>query len=193
MALLSATGPARAALLAVFLALQLPLAVSGAGPSEPSGRGAAPELPSASAVGKGPRAVLDTARGVLIIELFPQVAPKTVARFTELVKKGFYDGLTFYRVLPKFLVQTGDPLADGTGGSGQIIPAEFNEKKHVAGTVGMASKQDPDSADSQFYITLEPQPLLDGKYTVFGQVIEGLEILPKIQPRDTVRKLIFKP
>jgi peptidylprolyl isomerase/peptidyl-prolyl cis-trans isomerase B (cyclophilin B) len=183
---------AGAAILAVFLTVQFPFAVSGAGPSEPSARGAAPES-SVSIVGKGPRAVLDTTRGVLVIELFPDVAPKTVARFTELVKKGFYDGLPFYRVLPKFLVQTGDPLADGTGGSGQIIPAEFNDKRHVAGTVGMARKQDPDSADSQFYITLEPQPLLDGKYTVFGQVIEGLEILPKIQERDTVRKLTLKP
>jgi cyclophilin family peptidyl-prolyl cis-trans isomerase len=191
--MLPATGLAWAALLAVFLAVQLPLAPFGAGPSEPNARGAAPEPSPALAAGKGPRAVLDSTRGILVIELFPDVAPKTVGRFTELVKKGFYDGLPFYRVLPKFLVQTGDPLADGTGGSGQVIPAEFNEKKHVAGTVGMARKQDPDSADSQFYIALEPQPLLDGKYTVFGQVIEGLEILPKIQPRDTVRKLTFKP
>ena len=191
MSLTSRTGPARTFLFAVFLALQLPLAVGGASPSESPPRGAASEPTTAS--GKGPRAVVDTNRGIFIIELFPDVAPKTVARFMELVKKGFYDGLTFYRVLPKFLVQTGDPLADGTGGSGRSIPAEFNEKKHVAGTVGMARKQDPDSADSQFYITLEPQPLLDGKYTVFGQVVEGVEFLSKIQERDTVRKLTVKP
>jgi cyclophilin family peptidyl-prolyl cis-trans isomerase len=179
--------------LAVFLWLHVPLTATGAALAESSVRGATPGLPSGLAGGKGPRAVLDTTRGVLVLELFPDVAPKTVARFAALVKKGFYDGLPFYRVLPKFLVQTGDPQADGTGGSGQHIPAEFNDKRHVVGTVGMARRQDPDSADSQFYITLEPQPLLDGKYTVFGQVIEGLEILPKIQERDTVRKLTFKP
>ena len=132
--------------------------------------------------------MLETSRGNIVFDLFPDIAPKTVARFSELVKKGFYNGLVFYRVLPKFIVQTGDPSADGTGGSGQSLPAEFNERKHIAGTVGMARRHDPDSADSQFYICLEPQPFLDGKYTVFGQVIEGLELLSKIQERDPVLK-----
>jgi len=129
----------------------------------------------------------------MTLELFPESAPKTVARFSELVKKGFYNGLAFYRVLPKFLVQTGDPSGNGTGGSGQTLPAEFNERKHIAGTVGLARRHDPDSAESQFYICLEPQPFLDGKYTVFGQVIEGLELLSKIQERDSVLKLSLKP
>ena len=128
-----------------------------------------------------------------MFDLFPESAPKTVARFSELVKKGFYNRLTFYRVVPKYIVQTGDPLEDGTGGSGQSLPAEFNERKHIAGTVGMARRHDPDSADSQFYICLEPQPFLDGKYTVFGQVVEGLELLSKIQERDPVVKLTLKP
>jgi peptidylprolyl isomerase/peptidyl-prolyl cis-trans isomerase B (cyclophilin B) len=141
----------------------------------------------------GKRIVLETDRGSLTIELFPDVAPKTAARFTELVKKGFYESLPFYRVLPKFLVQTGDPVGDGTGGSGQTIPAEFNEKKHVTGTVGIARKHDPDSADSQFYICLEPQPFLDGKYTVFGQVVDGLDVLGKIREHDLVRKIIVRP
>jgi cyclophilin family peptidyl-prolyl cis-trans isomerase len=132
-------------------------------------------------------------RGKLTLEFFPDVAPKTVGRFTELVKKGFYNGLTFYRIMPKFLIQGGDPTGDGTGGSGQTIPAEFNDKKHQLGTVGMARlTRDPNSADSQFYICLEPQPFLDGKYTVFGQVVEGLDLLPKIQEGDVMKKVTLK-
>lgn len=125
----------------------------------------------------------------MVLELYPDSAPKTVVRFRELVKEGFYNGLTFYRVIPKFLVQAGDPQGDGTGGSGRVIPAEFNERKHVIGTVGMARKQDPDSADSQFYICLDPQPFLDGKYTIFAQVVEGLDVLNKIQENDVIRAI----
>ena len=195
------SGPSRACTSGAglfLLLLVLPLALP---PTQPSAAGTefrpAAVKPEPSALGsassKGLQAVLETDHGILTIELFSATAPKTVARFTELVKRGFYNGLTFYRVLPKFLVQTGDPSGEGTGGSGQNLPAEFNERKHVAGTVGMARRHDPDSADSQFYICLEPQPFLDGKYTVFGQVIDGLETLPKIQERDTVRKLSLKP
>ena len=152
-----------------------------------------PALPPAqSGRAPGPHVLIETDRGKLSIELLPDVAPKTVARFTELVKKGFYNGLTFHRVAPKFLIQGGDPAGDGTGGSGQTIPAEFSEKKHKAGTVGMARTKDPDSADSQFYICLEPQPFLDGKYTVFGQVVEGLDVLPKIQENDVMRKVSLR-
>lgn len=153
-----------------------------------------PATPPVVSPGRAPGAhvLIETDRGKLSIELFPDVAPKTVARFTELVKKGFYNGLTVHRVVPKFLIQGGDPSGDGTGGSGQTIPAEFNEKKHQAGTVGMAHTKDPDSADSQFYICLEPQPFLDGKYTVFGQVVEGLDLLPKFQEGDVMRKVTLK-
>jgi peptidylprolyl isomerase/peptidyl-prolyl cis-trans isomerase B (cyclophilin B) len=140
-----------------------------------------------------PQVLIETDRGKITIELFPDVAPKTVARFTELVKKGFYNGLLFHRVVPRFLVLGGDPAGDGTGGSGRTIPAEFNERKHVAGTVGMARTRDPDSADSQFYLCLEAQPFLDGKYTVFGQVAEGLEVLGKIQEQDVIRRVTLKP
>ena len=154
-----------------------------------------PALPPVASPGRapGPHVLIETDRGKLTIELLPDVAPKTVARFTELVKKGFYNGLTFHRVVPKFLIQGGDPAGDGTGGSGRTIPAEFNERKHKAGTVGMAHTKDPDSADSQFYICLEPQPFLDGKYTVFGQVVEGLDLLPKLQEGDVMRKVTVKP
>jgi len=148
--------------------------------------------PAPSARGAGPHVVVETDRGKLVIELFPEVAPKTIARFLNLAQKGFYNGLTFHRVVPKFLIQGGDPAGDGTGGSGKTIPAEFSEKKHVTGTVGMARTKDPDSADSQFYICLEPQPFLDGKYTVFGQVVEGLDLLPKFQEGDVMRKVTIR-
>jgi len=153
------------------------------------------EKPGPAPPGKplAPQAIIETDRGKLTFDLFPDAAPKTVARFSELVKKGFYNGLTFHRVVPKFLVQGGDPSGDGTGGSGQKIPAEFNEKKHMVGTAGMARTRDPDSADSQFYICLEAQPFLDGKYTVFGQVVEGLEVLAKIQENDVMRKVWLRP
>jgi peptidylprolyl isomerase len=153
-----------------------------------------PAIPPVASPGRapGPHVLIETDRGKLTIELLPDVAPKTVARFTELVRKGFYNGLTIHRVVPKFLIQGGDPSGDGTGGSGQTIPAEFSEKKHKAGTVGMARTKDPDSADSQFYICLEPQPFLDGKYTVFGQVVEGLDLLPKFQEGDVMRKVSLK-
>ena len=181
------------ALILVILGLAPPEKTSAAAPSEPRLPVLKPIQPLVAAPEKGVQAVLETSRGNIVFDLFPEIAPKTVARFSELVKKGFYNGLVFYRVLPKFLVQTGDPSADGTGGSGQSLPAEFNERKHIAGTVGMARRHDPDSADSQFYICLEPQPFLDGKYTVFGQAVEGLELLSKIQERDPVLKLTLKP
>ncbi|HZC67600.1 MAG TPA: peptidylprolyl isomerase [Nitrospirales bacterium] len=142
--------------------------------------------------GPAPHVIIETDRGKLTLELYPDVAPRTVARFVELVQKGFYNGLAFHRVVPKFLIQGGDPAGNGTGGSGLPIPAEFSEKKHGTGTVGMARLRDPDSADSQFYICLEPQPFIDGKYTVFGQVVDGLDVLPKIQEGDVMRKVSLK-
>jgi cyclophilin family peptidyl-prolyl cis-trans isomerase len=181
------------ALILALLGLTPPEKTSAAAPSEPRLPVLKPIQPLVAAPEKGVQAVLETSRGNIVFDLFPEIAPKTVARFSDLVKKGFYNGLVFYRVLPKFLVQTGDPSADGTGGSGQTLPAEFNERKHIAGTMGMARRHDPDSADSQFYICLEPQPFLDGKYTVFGQAVEGLELLSKIQERDPVLKLTLKP
>jgi len=168
------------------------------GPSQPEAVGAFPDKPGAASAiapwkGPAPHVIIETDHGKLILELYPDVAPRTVARFVELVKKGFYNGLIFHRVVPKFLIQGGDPAGDGTGGSGLPIPAEFSEKKHGAGTVGLARLRDPDSADSQFYICLEPQPFLDGKYTVFGQVVEGLDVLPKIQEHDVMRMVALQP
>jgi peptidylprolyl isomerase len=105
-----------------------------------------------------------------------------VARFKELVRQKFYDGLTFHRVIPAFMAQAGDPKGDGTGGSGQTLPAEFSKEKHVRGTVSMARKaNDPDSADSQFFIVIRESNELDGKYTVFGRVVAGMDHVDRIK------------
>ena len=127
--------------------------------------------------------------GEIRIEFFPEDAPKTVENFVGLAKKGFYDNLGFHRVEPGFVVQGGDPKGNGTGGPGYTIKAEFNPRKHVRGTVAMARSQDPDSAGSQFYITFGPQPQLDGKYTVFGQVVSGMEHVDRIRPGDRMTSI----
>jgi peptidylprolyl isomerase len=111
----------------------------------------------------------------------PDLAPVTCARIKALVRQGFYDNLTFHRVIAGFMAQTGDPRGDGTGGSGQNLKAEFNQAHFVRGTVGMARANDPDSADSQFFICFAPAPFLDGKYTVFGQVTSGMEFIDAIK------------
>jgi peptidylprolyl isomerase len=118
---------------------------------------------------------LDVPKGRVVIELKPELAPAHVARIKELARQGFYDGLTFHRVIDGFMAQTGDPKGDGTGGSGKRLKAEFNKAKHGRGTCSMARAQSPDSADSQFFICFEPAPFLDGKYTVWGQVVSGME------------------
>ena len=121
------------------------------------------------------------------IAFYPQDAPKTVENFVTLAKKGFYNGLTFHRVVPDFVVQGGCPKGDGTGGPGYTIPAEFNAKKHVRGTVAMARSQHPDSAGSQFYICYGATPHLDRNYTVFGQVTSGMEHVDRIKQGDRMK------
>ena len=118
------------------------------------------------------------------IAFYPQDAPKTVENFVTLAKKGFYNGLKFHRVVPDFVVQGGCPKGDGTGGPGYTIPAEFNSKKHLRGTVAMARSQHPDSAGSQFYICYGATPHLDRNYTVFGQVTSGMEHVDRIKQGD---------
>jgi cyclophilin family peptidyl-prolyl cis-trans isomerase len=127
--------------------------------------------------------------GTIEIEFYPQDAPDTVMNFITLAKKGFYDGLRFHRVEPGFVVQGGDPKGNGTGGPGYSIKAEFNKQKHLRGTVAMARAQDPDSAGSQFYICLNPAPFLDGKYTVFGQVVSGMEVVDGIKVGDKMKSV----
>jgi cyclophilin family peptidyl-prolyl cis-trans isomerase len=129
-------------------------------------------------------AVIQTTRGKIVFKFYTKDAPKTVHRIVELIQKGFYNGLTFHRVVPGFVVQGGDPTGSGMGGSGVKLGAEFNQRLHVPGAVAMARSQDPDSADSQFYISLGTHPHLDHQYTVFGQVIEGQEVANQIQIGD---------
>ena len=125
--------------------------------------------------------------GEIAIEFFPEDAPKTVENFVTLAKKGFYDGVTFHRVIPGFMAQGGDPKGTGAGGPGYTIKAEFNKQKHVRGAVAMARTDDPNSAGSQFYICFQPQPHLDGQYTVFGKVTSGMEVVDKIKVGDKMK------
>jgi len=127
---------------------------------------------------------LDVPAGRVVIELRPDLAPATVARFKELVQRGFYDGLKFHRVIAGFMAQTGDPLGTGAGGSGQKLKAEFSQAHFIRGTLGMARTNDPDSADSQFFICFAPASFLDGKYTIFGQVTKGMEFVDAIKKGD---------
>lgn len=124
---------------------------------------------------------MDLDYGRVVIELLPDVAPNHVARIKELTRQGFYDGLKFHRVIDGFMAQTGDPLGNGTGGSGQKLKAEFNATPHVRGTVSMARASDPNSADSQFFICFDDATFLDGQYTVFGKVVEGMEYVDMIK------------
>ena len=135
-------------------------------------------------------AVITLAKGGEIrLEFFAEDAPQTVENFVTLARKGFYNGLTFHRVVPGFVVQGGDPKGNGTGGPGYTIKAEFNKRKHVRGAVAMARSQDPDSAGCQFYITYGAQPHLDGSYTVFGQVVSGLEHVDRIAQGDRMQSV----
>jgi peptidylprolyl isomerase/peptidyl-prolyl cis-trans isomerase B (cyclophilin B) len=133
--------------------------------------------------------------GEIVIDFYPEDAPKTVENFVTLARKGFYDGLTFHRVEPGFVVQGGDPDGTGTGGPGYTIKAEFNKRKHVRGTMAMARTQDPDSAGSQFYICFKPAPFLDGQYTVFGIVTKGMDVVDRIKVGDKMKtvKIVEKP
>jgi len=152
---------------------------------------ALPELPAeAQRTPMHPTAVIEMAKGGEIrIELFTEDAPKTVESFITLSRKGFYDGLTFHRVVPGFVVQGGDPKGDGSGGPGYTLKAEFNPRKHVRGTVAMARSQSPDSAGSQFYICFAPASHLDGSYTVFGQVAKGMEVVDQIKVGDKMKSV----
>ncbi len=127
---------------------------------------------------------MDLKDGRVVIEMRPDLAPKTVARIKELVRQHFYDGVVFHRVIAGFMAQTGDPTGTGRGGSGQKLKAEFNGEHHLRGTVSMARAQDPDSADSQFFICFAPAEFLDGQYTVWGHVTEGMEFVDMIKKGD---------
>ena len=131
--------------------------------------------------------VLELKDGKVLIELFPDKAPKTVARIKELARQKFYDGIVFHRVIDGFMAQTGDPTGTGMGGSGKNLNAEFNDTPHVRGVVSMARAQDPNSADSQFFIVFKDSKFLDGQYTAFGKVIEGMQYVDNIKKGSEAR------
>ena len=124
---------------------------------------------------------LDTTYGRVIIEMYPDVAPNHVSRIKELVRANFYDGVKFHRVIAGFMAQTGDPLGNGTGGSGQNLKQEFSDIAHKRGIVSMARAMDPNSADSQFFIVYQDAFHLDGQYTVWGKVTSGMEYIDSLK------------
>jgi cyclophilin family peptidyl-prolyl cis-trans isomerase len=142
--------------------------------------------------------IITTDKGVIEIAFYADKAPNTVASMIELTDKGYFDGVKFHRVEPGFVVQGGDPLSKtddpnvGTGGPGWSLKAEFNDIKHVEGTVAMARTSAPDSAGSQFYIALAPLPQLDGQYTVFGHVTKGMDVVKQIQVGDVMRSVTVR-
>lgn len=153
----------------------------------------ADEVTALSIEARKQQARITTKHGDIVFKFYPDDAPTTVAAFVRLVQDGFYDGLTFHRVEPGFVVQGGCPEGTGRGGPGYMLREEFNKQKHVRGTVAMARAQSPNSAGSQFYICLEPAPFLDGKYTVFGQVTEGFEKVQKIKVGDKMDRIRIEP
>ncbi|PYM20274.1 MAG: peptidylprolyl isomerase [Candidatus Rokuibacteriota bacterium] len=148
---------------------------------------------------KAPTAVITLDKGgEITLEFFPADAPKTVENFVKLANKGFYDGTKFHRVESGFVVQGGDPKSKtlkegdpqlGTGGPGYMVKAEFNKRSHERGVLAMARSNDPDSAGSQFYITLAPAKFLDGKYTVFGRVTSGMDVVDGIKRGDRIKSV----
>lgn len=124
----------------------------------------------------------------ILLELFEKDAPNTVANFVKLAKEGFYDGLTFHRVIPGFVAQGGCPVGNGTGGPGYTIDCEINPNKHERGTLAMAHAG-RNTGGSQFYICYEPQPHLDGQHTVFGKVIEGMEVVDEFRGHDRIKSV----
>ena len=131
--------------------------------------------------------ILETTKGKVSIAMRPDLAPGHVAHIKALVRKGFYDGIVFHRVIDGFMAQTGDPTGTGAGGSGHKLKAEFSNEKHVRGILSMARASDPNSADSQFFIMFGPAPSLDGQYTIWGKVTSGMEYIDQIKKGDPAR------
>jgi len=151
------------------------------------------EAAALSAEAKNLKGRIVTKHGEIAFDFFPDDAPNTVASFIKLTRAGYFDGLTFHRVEPGFVVQGGDPTGTGSGGPGYKIKAEFNARPHVAGALAMARSSDPDSAGSQFYICLADARFLDRNYTVFGHVTSGMEAVAKIARGDKMEKVRVEP
>jgi peptidyl-prolyl cis-trans isomerase B (cyclophilin B) len=136
-------------------------------------------------------ATIETEKGNLVLELFASDVPMTVNNFVFLAREGFYDGTTFHRVIPDFMAQGGDPTGTGTGNPGYSFPDEFTEHTHVTGALSMANSG-PDTNGCQFFITYAPQPHLDGKHSVFGQLIEGMDVLKKLENGDVMKRVTIE-
>ena len=153
----------------------------------------AEELPALTERARNSQVRIATKHGDIVFTLFPDEAPLHAAAFLKLADAGFYDGLSFHRVEPGFVVQGGDPKGDGTGGPGYRLKAEFNSRPHLRGTVAMARATQPDSAGSQFYICLDDARFLDNQYTVFGQMSDGFEALDAIRRGDAMDSVKVEP
>jgi len=150
------------------------------------------EVAAAQAAGTR-KATIQTEKGDIVVELYGNDAPLTVANFVKLARAGFYRGLTFHRVVPGFVIQGGDPNGNGSGGPGYAITLEVSPNlKHVEGALAMARRADPDSAGSQFYITLSVIPDLDGKYAVFGKTIKGMDVAKGIVIGDKIKDIVIQ-
>jgi cyclophilin family peptidyl-prolyl cis-trans isomerase/predicted GIY-YIG superfamily endonuclease len=136
---------------------------------------------------------ITTKHGDIVVKFYPDVAPIHCASFIKLAQAGYYDGLNFHRVEPGFVIQGGCPNGNGTGGPGYTIPAEFNAHKHVKGTLSMARTSDPNSAGSQFFLCLDVASFLDNQYTVFGDTIEGIDLIGKVRRGDVMEKVTIEP
>jgi peptidyl-prolyl cis-trans isomerase B (cyclophilin B) len=182
--------PVAAAVLILGLLLTLFLTGVIKMPSQPAKSYKSP-TPMVIDVNKKYTAVIKTAKGDLTLELYPQDAPVTVNNFVTLARKGFYNGLTFHRIIPGFMAQGGDPKGDGSGGPGYTIPDEINQRKHVTGALSMAKTAQPNTGGSQFFICFAPQPHLDGIHTVFGQLTQGTDVLKQLVIGDKMNEVVI--
>jgi peptidyl-prolyl cis-trans isomerase B (cyclophilin B) len=151
------------------------------------------ELTTLAAEAAGARARISTEKGDIVFTFYPEDAPQHSAAFIKLARAGYYDGLTFHRVEPGFVIQGGCPDGNGTGGPGYQLDAEFNENKHIQGSVAMARSSNPNSAGSQFYICLDDAPFLNRQYTVFGHVVEGQSVVDAIRKGDVMTTVTIEP
>lgn len=182
-----AVAVAAAVLIAIFMTPKPPVSTPSTPPQQTAAPAVRPAPTPTPAAGDENVVLLELKDGIVEIEMLPNLAPTHVARIKELVNQKFYDGLKFHRVIEGFMVQTGDPLGNGTGGSGKNINAEFSNEPHVRGIVSMARAQSPNSADSQFFIVTKDSTFLDRNYTAWGRVIKGMDLVDKIKKGDPNR------
>jgi len=181
-------GLSRIISISLFLALLLLVSCTGTTPEPTTYSTPTPMIDETS---KQYTATIETNKGDLVLELFAEDVPLTVDNFVSLARDGFYDGLTFHRVIPGFMVQGGDPTGTGAGGPGYSFADEFTEHTHVAGALSMANSG-PNTNGSQFFITYSPQHHLDGKHSVFGQLIEGTDVLNQIEQGDIMVRITIE-